>query len=121
MKRLPANWKSTGAIVAERLGKVSELDLAMRGLVMLIPYMPKPFEVHHVARSNGTVRLQKWWDARLVDKAKRRMKAGMKRAIFAELLTKKGELTELAKQRQRNDSRRNNRMDLPIKRSSCAR
>lgn len=103
MKRFPANWKSTGAIVAERLGKVSELDLAMRGLVTLIPYMPKPFEVHHVVRSDGTVRMQKWWDARLVDKAKRRANAGMKRAIFAELLTKKGELTELAKQRHRND------------------
>lgn len=98
MKRNPA-WQSTGSIVAERLGKVSELMLAMRGLVHLIPYMPKPFELHHVARADGSVRQQKWWNERLLDKAKKRHEAGMTRAIFAELLTKKGELTDLAKSR----------------------
>jgi hypothetical protein len=100
MKQHPT-WQSTGSIVAERLGKVSELMLAMRGKVHLIPYMPKPFELHHIARSDGSVTQMKWWDARLVAKAERREKDGMKRAIFAELLTKKGEMTELAKIRTR--------------------
>ena len=100
MKR-PPDWKSTGSIIAERNGKVSELMLALRGLVHLIPYMPKPFELHHVARSNGSVTMMKWWEERLVDKAKKRHKANMKRSWFAELLTKKGEMTQLAKQTSR--------------------
>ena len=100
MKQHPT-WQSTGSIVAERLGKVSELMLAMRGKVHLIPYMPKPFELHHVVRSDGSVTQMKWWDARLVEKAEARIKSGMKRAIFAELLTKRGELTDLGKSKTR--------------------
>ena len=75
--------------------------LAMCGKAHLIPYMPKPFELHHIARSDGSVTRMKWWDARFVEKAERRIKDGMKRAIFAELLTKKGELTDLAKSKIR--------------------
>lgn len=99
--KLPQSWQSTGSIVAERLGKVSELMLAMQGMVHLIPYMPKPFDFHHVRLANGKVKRMRWWDGRLVEKAKKRYKAGMKRHIFAELLTKDGEMTTLAKQTSR--------------------
>jgi hypothetical protein len=75
MKQHPT-WQSTGSIVAERLGKVSELMLAMRGKVHLIPYMPKPFELHHIARSDGSVTQMKWWDARLIARLNAEKKMG---------------------------------------------